>query len=1216
MVVRAANGRKKPKARKAASLLKRKAAEPSGEGEQPLAAEVSAFVESLGGLGPGPGRKTIASEDLPPELQDAEILGGSSDADASISSEDEGKVPMNRKERKEAEKQARKQAEAEKKVQQAKAAAKTPAKPAAESQSASGKRDGQIFLAALPPSVDGDTLKKDFAKFGEISRFYFHKDSDGSPRGTACIFYKDPDDADKVILLDGIDYKGNAIKVKRRPPRKPGGKQVKKQQERAVNEAAPTKEPAATQTSVPFACKAPGSGILKRTKHVAKHTAAKDDEVAADEMMPEGASAPGLTPLKALRKPISWLPSLYLPDVQLKTESSPDRSSEGEESQAETRWQLKRMKASWDMGLLTDGCQCRRKGRRGLVEPVSELGHVLQVVVPPGAASKRAMDHLHPALRQRMVRTSKAMKSCTLDRGSVLLRHGEPECKEVTILRQGAVAFCYPPGHDGKEAPRSARTPRYAAAAMGASQIVTTPGELIGVYSAIFKDPEPATVRAESATCDIYRVPWAGNLMLRAGQLRGYASNVLQGAEGCPTAILPVLVLYAEDSDGRRSAHPAAALKMVLCIHDQDHLGQRRLTAECVARQSEVQCVSSTLAPAATALAAGVLANRRSSGARGTAARGVRIQAVASSRTNGLVDPRVEGPTNFEKELGSLGAKADVQAMELSKLEAEDDEEEAEEISPPEPAKRVNTREVELWPGIPDPMVDFGGLPIPQRLADAFTERGILQPSSIQELVMPKLAKGEHIILHAPTGSGKTLAYLLPILARLQPTMHVGAQAIIFVPTPELALQVTRELKWLIYVLAGGSDGTCWFNPQVPQELACSVLLSRSNLWDTIRQDSAIMVSTPGMILSEIRQLKFEGRRFKETLAYFMASNVQAIVVDEVDALTPVPRPGNNSRRFGATEQVVAYIINVVRSRYRNRPIQMIAASATANCQRVSKFLDRLNAWKWNKRRDMARRQTPELIQANATVGRVGASPGKIRGPSKSVVPMPSSISHAVAVVKGNEQGNFFSQDRFKLLVDIVKNLKEKGTVLLFVPEHVKMDAMVLILQKGGIPDVCKYRSEVGLGISTEKALDPSFQRNPRKNPNKRAPPAEQDISPLRALQQGQDFVDHLEQVERRVLVAKVQEGRGIDLPNVRYVVQLQLPKASGEYLHLAGRTGRMGATGTSITLVTEAELDNALPLIGWKIGASFDKWDVERGQIAEGVRVLIDQTQTLWKGC
>ncbi|CAE7226114.1 unnamed protein product [Symbiodinium microadriaticum] len=741
MVVRAANGRKKPKARKAAGLLKRKAAEPSGEGEQPLAAEVSAFVESLGGLG-GVADATwkrpkipTEEEDLPPELQDAEILGGSSDADASISSEDEGKVPMNRKERKEAEKQARKQAEAEKKVQQAKAPAKTPAKPAAQSQSAGGKRDGQIFLAALPPSVDGDTLRKDFAKFGEISRFYFHKDSDGSPRGTACIFYKDPDDADKVILLDGIDYKGNAIKVKRRPPRKPGGKQVKKQQERAVNEAAPTKEPAATQTSVPFACKAPGSGILKRTqKHVAKHTAAKEAEVTADEAMPEGAP-------KA------------------------------------------------------------KKAKRKRVGPFAPR--------PPPANGSHFEGNVGASdlsVPYEAEWGKNEMKSCTLDRGSVLLRHGEPECKEVTILRQGAVAFCYPPGHEGKEA-RSARTPRYAAAAMGASQIVTTPGELIGVYSAIFKDPEPATVRVESATCDIYRVPWAG-----------YASNVQQAEP-------PII-----NSQESKSINWLGAVVMAL-VTEAFSLGApptlpvtRPAPPHGRTRGAPERGVSSTLTPAATALAAGVLANRRSGGARGAPARGVRIQAV-SSRTNGLVEPHVEGPTDLEQELGSLGAKAaDVQAMELSKLEAEEaeDEEAEEEGSALEPAKRiVNTREVELWPGIPDPMVDFGGLPIPQRLADAFTERGILQPSSIQELVMPKLAKGEHIILHAPTGSGKTLAYLLPILARLQPTMHVGAQAIIFVPTPELALQVTRELKWLIYVLAGGSDGTCWFNPQVPQGFSC-----------------------------------------------------------------------------------------------------------------------------------------------------------------------------------------------------------------------------------------------------------------------------------------------------------------------------------------------------------------------------------------------------------
>lgn len=65
--------------------------------------------------------------------------------------------------------------------------------------------------------------------------------------------------------------------------------------------------------------------------------------------------------------------------------------------------------------------------------------------------------------------------------------------------------------------------------------------------------------------------------------------------------------------------------------------------------------------------------------------------------------------------------------------------------------------------GAKDTLVDFGGLQIPQRLADAFTERGIVQPSEVQEMVMPKLSRGEHIIIHAPTGGGKTLSYLLPM---------------------------------------------------------------------------------------------------------------------------------------------------------------------------------------------------------------------------------------------------------------------------------------------------------------------------------------------------------------------------------------------------------------------------------------------------------------------
>lgn len=35
--------------------------------------------------------------------------------------------------------------------------------------------DGQIYLSQLPFSVSEEVLRKDFEKFGEVSRFFFHR---------------------------------------------------------------------------------------------------------------------------------------------------------------------------------------------------------------------------------------------------------------------------------------------------------------------------------------------------------------------------------------------------------------------------------------------------------------------------------------------------------------------------------------------------------------------------------------------------------------------------------------------------------------------------------------------------------------------------------------------------------------------------------------------------------------------------------------------------------------------------------------------------------------------------------------------------------------------------------------------------------------------------------------------------------------------------------
>lgn len=67
-----------------------------------------------------------------------------------------------------------------------------------------------------------------------------------------------------------------------------------------------------------------------------------------------------------------------------------------------------------------------------------------------------------------------------------------------------------------------------------------------------------------------------------------------------------------------------------------------------------------------------------------------------------------------------------------------------------------------------------------------------------------------------------------------------------------------------------------------------------------------------------------------------------------------------------------------------------------------------------------------------------------------------------------------------------------------------------------------------------------------------------------------------LEQFRRgsvRVLVASDVAARGLDIQGVSHIINFDLPSDSGDYLHRAGRTGRMGAHGQAISIATEEEM-------------------------------------------
>jgi len=58
-----------------------------------------------------------------------------------------------------------------------------------------------------------------------------------------------------------------------------------------------------------------------------------------------------------------------------------------------------------------------------------------------------------------------------------------------------------------------------------------------------------------------------------------------------------------------------------------------------------------------------------------------------------------------------------------------------------------------------------------------------------------------------------------------------------------------------------------------------------------------------------------------------------------------------------------------------------------------------------------------------------------------------------------------------------------------------------------------------------------------------------------------------------RILISTDLNARGLDLPYVNLIINVDLPSNDATYLHRVGRTGRFGTSGIAVSLVTQAEL-------------------------------------------
>lgn len=143
----------------------------------------------------------------------------------------------------------------------------------------------------------------------------------------------------------------------------------------------------------------------------------------------------------------------------------------------------------------------------------------------------------------------------------------------------------------------------------------------------------------------------------------------------------------------------------------------------------------------------------------------------------------------------------------------------------------------------------------------AVRRAGFEHPTDIQRELIPHALAGRDCMGQARTGTGKTAAFTLPMIEKL--TAGQGAQAIVLVPTRELALQVEEHVQ-----LLGGEAG-----------FKTVAVLGGRGLREQVaalRRGPEIVIGTPGRVLDLLHRkaLSFAG--------------IKIAVLDEVDRMLDI----------------------------------------------------------------------------------------------------------------------------------------------------------------------------------------------------------------------------------------------------------------------------------------------------------------------------------------
>ncbi|XP_053940491.1 probable ATP-dependent RNA helicase DDX31 isoform X2 [Cuculus canorus] len=395
--------------------------------------------------------------------------------------------------------------------------------------------------------------------------------------------------------------------------------------------------------------------------------------------------------------------------------------------------------------------------------------------------------------------------------------------------------------------------------------------------------------------------------------------------------------------------------------------------------------------------------------------------------------------------------------------------------------------------------------------------------TSVQKQTIPVLLQGKDALVRSQTGSGKTLAYGIPLVQSLQ-----GMNSKIQRSDGPYALILvpTRELALQSFdTMQKLLKPFAWIVP--------GVLMGgekRKSEKARLRKGINILISTPGRLVDHIRST--ECIHFRRT---------QWLIIDEADRILDL-----------GFEKDVAVILNALNAERETRQNVLLSATLTEGVTRLA---------------DISLNDPISISIADEAQ--------KVHKPASQTDRQASSSTSCM------EQENFAVPEKLKQYVMMVPSKLRLVTLAAFILEKCKFEKHHKMIIFFSSCEQVEFHYELLLKVLSGRLESEQSEFV--------------SSAPLQFLR----LHGNMEQEERTevfqeflksktgVLLCTDVAARGLDLPQVTWIVQYNAPASPAEYIHRIGRTARIGCHGNSLLVLAPSEAEYVSLLASHKINVS-----------------------------